>query len=112
MANLVGVAEAAGADFGFELFDLVRGEFARIALVVEGAEGVEPLVAEDPEPFAQLAEADPQQVSGFFPAVALGDGQDGGEALVNAPVKGRLASSFDLPPLPGGQDNRFHGRAR
>ena len=98
--------------FVFELFDLVRGEFAGVALVVEGAEGVEPLVAEDAEPFAQLAEADPQQLGDFFTGFARGDGQDGGEALVDTPVQGFLASPFDLLALLGGQDNRFHGRMR
>src|SRR5262249_18266553 len=112
VADLVGVAKAPGADFGFELFDLVRGKLAGVALVEKGAQGVAPLVAKAGGPFTQWAEADPQQSSGFFPAVALGAGQDGGEALVHTPVKGRLASSLDLPPLPGGQDNRFHGRAR
>src|SRR5450631_1606961 len=76
VANLIRVAEAARADFVSESIDLAGSEFARIALVVEGAEGVQPLVAEEAEPFAQLAEADPQHVSDFITALALGDGQD------------------------------------
>src|SRR5205807_1627503 len=36
--------------------------------------------------------------------------QDGREALVDAPVKSFLASSFEFPALLLGQDNRFHGR--
>src|SRR6266404_5805035 len=60
LANLIGVAEAAGADLLLELVHLPSGELARVALVVEDAQGVEPLVAIDPQPFAQLAEANPQ----------------------------------------------------
>jgi len=71
LANLLGVAEAARADLLFELVHLPGGELARVALVVESTQSVEPLVAIDPEPFAQLGEADPQQVSDFLPAFAL-----------------------------------------
>src|ERR1035441_979836 len=110
VANLVRVAEAARADFIFESIDLVGGKVARIALVVKGAEDIDPLVAKDTEPFAQLAEADPQHMSDFITALALGDGQDGSEALIHTPVKGSLASLLDLPSLLGSQDNRFHGR--
>src|SRR5947209_1147937 len=109
-ANLIGVAEAAGADLLFELIHLVGAELARVALVVERAKSVESLVAIDAQPFAQLGEAHAQQMSGFFPAFALRNHQDGREALVDTPVMGALAASFDLPPLLGSQDNRFHGR--
>src|SRR3954468_21786824 len=54
VTDLVGVAEASRADFGLELLDLLRGKFAGVALVVDRAEGVEPCVAIDPEPFPQL----------------------------------------------------------
>ncbi len=40
-------------------------------------------------------------MSDFFPDIALRDGQDGSEALVDTPVKGALAAPFDLPPLSG-----------
>jgi hypothetical protein len=98
LANLIRVAEAARADLLFEVFHLLGGELARVALVVQSTKSVEPLVAIDTEPFAQLGEADPQQVSDFFPAGALGNGQDGSEALVDTPVPGFLASSFEFPP--------------
>src|SRR4051812_36650227 len=65
VADVIRITKAAGADFGLELIDLVRGKFARVALVVQGAEGVEALVAIDTKPFAQLAEADQQQLSDF-----------------------------------------------
>ena len=58
MADLVGVTEAAPGDLILELLDLVRGEVAGVALVKQSAQGVEPLVAEDAEPFAQLGETD------------------------------------------------------
>src|SRR5262249_5669667 len=98
LADLVGVAEAAGADLLFELVHLPGAELARVTLVVESTQGVEPFVAIDQKQFAEWAEADPQQVGDFLPAVALGNRQDGGEALVDASVKSFLAESFDLPP--------------
>src|SRR4051812_25389436 len=64
-ADVIRITEAAGADFGLELINLAGGKFARVALVVQGTEGVEPLVAIDTKPFAQLAEADQQQLSDF-----------------------------------------------
>ena len=112
MANLVRVPEAARADLVSESIDLVGGEIARIAPVVEGAEGIQPLVAEDAEPFAQLAEADPQHVGGFITALAFGDDQEGSQALVDTPVECPLASSLDLPSLLWSQDNRLHGGRR
>src|SRR5262249_13164188 len=110
LADLIGVAEGARGDLLFELVYLPGGELARVALVVQGTQSVDPLVAIDPEPFAQLAQADPQQVNDFLPAFALGNGQDRGEALVDTPVEGSLAAAFDLTPLLGRQDNRFRGR--
>jgi hypothetical protein len=46
VADLVRVAEAAGADLRFELSDLVGIEVARATLVVDLAEGLKPLIAE------------------------------------------------------------------
>jgi hypothetical protein len=93
-----------------ELVDLPGGELAGVALGVQSTQGVEPLVAIDAQPFAQLAQADAQQVSDVFTALALGNGQDSGEALVDTPVKGFLAALLDAPSLLGTQDNRLHGR--
>ena len=109
MADLVGVAEAARGDFVPESLDLMRGEFAGVALVAESAEGFESLVAEDAEPLAQLGEADPQEFGDLFPGFAGGDGQDGGEALVDTPVEGPLASPLHFLALLGSQDDRLHG---
>jgi hypothetical protein len=105
VSDLVGVTEAAFGDLDLEPPDLVRGELAGVALVEEGAERVEPLVAEDAEPFAQLGEADAQQLGDLLTGLARGDGQDGGEALVDAPVEGLLAAAFDLLALLIGQES-------
>ena len=110
VADLVGVAEAAPGDLVFELLDLVRVEVAGVALVQEGAEGFEPVVSEDTEPLAQLGEADAQKLGDLLAGFARGDGQDGGEALVDTPVKGLLAAAFDLLALLIAQHYRFHGR--
>ena len=97
-------------DFGLESGDLVGGEFARVALVLEGAESVQSFVAIDPEPFAQSGKARPQEFGDFFPSRAPGDSQDGGEALIDTPIEGFLASPLDLLALLISQVDRFHGR--
>src|SRR5262249_56626469 len=48
VADLVGAAGAPRAHFGLELLDLSRAEFARVALVVDLAEGLQPFVALGP----------------------------------------------------------------
>ena len=82
VADLVRVTKATTGDFGFQLFHLVRGQFARVAFVVQGAQGVEPPVTID-GPFAQLRQTDTQQFSDFFSGITSGYGQDGCQALVN-----------------------------
>src|SRR5262249_16673910 len=66
VADLLGVAEATGTDLLFELSDLIRLQLARVALVVDLAEGLEPFVAKDAEPLAQLAGADSQHLGACF----------------------------------------------
>src|SRR5262245_52987284 len=110
VADLVGVAEASRADFGLELLDLLWAEFARVALVVDLAEGVEPFVAINPQPLAQLGKADTQQIGHLFSGLASADSQDRGEALVHSPIKGPLASPLDFLLLLRSQLNRFHRR--
>src|SRR5208337_3932241 len=82
---------------------------ARVTLVVQGTEGLEPLVAKDAQPLAQLGKTNPQQRSNFLTGPTSGDGQDGGESLVNPSIKRLLTQSFNGLPLLGGQENRFHG---
>ena len=107
-ADCVGVSEAAGADLLLEVSDLIGFELARVALVVDVAEGVEPFAAKDAEPLAQLAKADSQQLSDFCARLVGRDRQHGSQALVNASVKGMLAATFDCFALLDSQDNRLH----
>src|SRR4029079_7066147 len=60
-ADLVGVVEHPLGDLLLEPPDLGRPAAARIAVVVQGAEWIEPLVAEDAEPLADLASGDTKQ---------------------------------------------------
>jgi hypothetical protein len=108
LTDLVGVAEAAGGDLFLETLDLTGGELAGVALVVEGAEGSESLVAIDPKPFAQLRVTDPQEFGDLRPGLARGDRQDGGQPLVDSPVEAPLSPPLDLTTLLGGKDYRLH----
>src|SRR5262249_56978569 len=96
VADLVGTAEAAPGDLVLEFLDLVRGEVSGVAFVKQSAERVEPVVAEDAEPLAPLGEADAQQLRDLLPGFARGDGQDGGEAVVDTTVQGLLAAAVHL----------------
>jgi len=75
----------------------------------QSAESIKSLVAIDTEPFAQLGEIHPEQVSDVFRGVAPSNSEDGGATLVDPPVKSSPASSFDFPPLLRRQDDRLHG---
>ena len=107
-ADLIRVAEAAGTDFTLELLDLVRGEIARIALVMQQTQGVESLIAEDTQPVAQLGETNTQEFCDFSPRFACGNGQDGRKTLIDASLMGIFASALDLLALFGSKLNRFH----
>src|ERR1035438_7762481 len=109
VADLIRIAETAATDFVLELFDLWGGQVARIALVVQGTQGVEPTVAVDPQPFAQLRETDAQQVRNFPPWLARGDRQDGRESLVEAPIMRSLAPPVDFLTLLVRELNWLHG---
>jgi hypothetical protein len=74
----------------------------------EGADGFESLAAKDLEPLAQLGEINPQQVSDVVWLAACSNGENGGETLVDTPIKRFLAAAFDFPPLLRRQDNRLH----
>ena len=87
-ADLLGVVEGPGCDLLLESLDLRRPEAARIAPLVQGAEFVQPLVAEDAEPLPDLAGGDLQQFGDLLsgpPAIAP---EDRREPLVNPPVLG------------------------
>ena len=76
---------------------------------IKGAEGCKPIVAKDTKPMAHPGEINHQQVGDLFWWVARSNCQDGGETLVDTPIKRFLAASFDFPPLLRRQDNRLHG---
>src|SRR5262245_9459630 len=108
LTDLIGAAERAGADFAFELSNLVGGKFARVTLVVQDTEGVEPLVAKDTKPFTQLAQTDAQQLSNLVPGLPRSNSQDGGEPLVDPPVSRSFAPTFYFPSLLRRQHYRLH----
>ena len=95
--------EGPRGDLLLEPLDLSRSEATRIALVVQGAELIQPLVAEDAEPLADLAGRDTQEVGDHFPASSLIAPEDGGEPLIDPPVRGVSPSIADLLPLLGSQ---------
>src|SRR5271169_120504 len=105
VTNLIRVAEAAGADFLLELLDLLCGKVAWVALVVQGTQDVKSLVAEDAQPLAQLGGTHAQELGDLIAGLAGGDGQDGGEALVEASIVGGFASPVHLLALLRGQLN-------
>jgi hypothetical protein len=47
-------------------------------------------------------------LSDVFWGVASSNSQDGGETLVDTPIKRFLAAAFDFLALLGRQDNEFH----
>jgi hypothetical protein len=65
----------------------------------KGAEGFKSVVAKDQEPLAELGEINPQEVSDVFWGVASSNRQDGGETLVDTPIKGFLAAAFSFLAL-------------
>ena len=100
--------EYARGDLLLEPLDLGGPEAARIALVVQGAEFVQPLVAEDAEPLPDLAGRDPQQVGDLLSASPVIAPEDRREPLVDPPVLGVSPSLADVFPLPGSQLDRLH----
>jgi hypothetical protein len=75
----------------------------------KAAEGFEPVVAKDTEPFAELGEFNPQELSYVFWSVAPSNSQDSGETLVDTTIKRLLAAPFDFLALLNRQDRWFHG---
>jgi hypothetical protein len=75
---------------------IVGGTGCVIAL---GAEGFKSAVAKDAQPSAELAEINPEEVSAVFWGVARSNSQDGGQTLVDTPIKRFLAASFDFLAL-------------
>src|SRR5262245_54169584 len=69
--DLIGVAEASRADLLLEALDLSGGEVARVAPVVQGAEGIEPAVAEQAQPLGELTHAAAEQIGNLETSLAV-----------------------------------------
>jgi hypothetical protein len=72
-ADLIGGAEAPRADLLLEMFHLSGGEVARVAPVMQGAEGVEAAVAEQAQPLGELPHTAAEQVGDLETGLAVGD---------------------------------------
>ena len=107
-ADLLGVVEDPLGDLLLESLDLGGPEAARVALVVQGAESIEPLVAEDAEPLPDLAGRDPQQFGDLLSGSPVIAPEHRREPLVDPPVLGVSPPIADVLPLPGSQLDRLH----
>src|SRR4051794_17342687 len=94
-ADLLSVVERPRGYLPLEPLDLGRSEATRVALVVQGAELLQPLVAEDAEPLADLAGGDPRQLSGLLPSPPVIDPEQDREALIDPAVLRGPSSFFD-----------------
>jgi len=65
----------------------------------KSAEGFNSLGAKDKEPLADLGEINSQELSNVVWGVASSNRQDGGETLVDTPIKCFLATAFDFLAL-------------
>jgi hypothetical protein len=65
----------------------------------KSAEGFKAVVAKDKEPVAELGEINPQELSDVCWGVTSSNSQDGGETLVNTPIKRFLAAAFGFLAL-------------
>jgi hypothetical protein len=74
----------------------------------KSAEGFKSVVAKDMEPLAELGKINPQEVSDVFWGVTSSNSQDGGQTLVDTPIKRFLAAAFGFLTLLNRQDNGFH----
>src|SRR3954454_6592449 len=107
-ADLFGGVKRPLGDLLLELLDLGRSEATGITPVVQGAERVQALVAEDAEPLPDLASRDPQQRGGLLPSSAGVDPKQSGQSLVDPPVLSVSPSLLDFVPLLGSQLDGLH----
>src|SRR3954469_16572646 len=91
--------------------DLSRSEATRITLVVQGAELIQPLVAEDAEPLADLAGRDSHQLGDLLSGSPVLAPEHRREPLVDPPVLDVSPSLADFVPLPGSQLDGLHHTA-
>src|SRR5262249_48597741 len=99
LPDLPRTAESPGLDLSPELLGLGGCEFAGIALIVEGTEGVQPLLAIEAEPVADGARAHAEQVGDVARGLAFVVPQQGGQPHGQTVVPGLLATTFDLLAL-------------
>jgi hypothetical protein len=106
--HLVSVVEAPLGDLPLEPLDLGGSEPTGIAPIVQGAEFVQALVAEDPQPLADLACRDPRQFGDLFTGPSGIAPEDGRQPLVDPTVLGLPSSFIDLVSLLSGQTDGLH----
>jgi hypothetical protein len=107
-ADLLGIVEHPRGDLLLEPLDLSRSEATRIALIVQGAELIQPLVAEDAEPLADLAGRDAHQSGDLLSGSPVIAPEHRREPLVDPPVLGMSPAIADVFPLLGSQLDRLH----
>src|SRR5262245_37265391 len=107
-ADLIEVAEASRADLLLEALDLSGGEVARVAPVVQGAEGSVAAVAVQAQPPGELPHAPAEQVRDLESGLAVGNPKHGGEAFVEALVLGLATAALEFLALLPVEVNRLH----
>ena len=91
-----------------ERLDLCGPQPTGIAPVVQCAQLVQALIAEDAEPVADLAAGDSQQLGDLLSGTPLIDPQEGREALEDAAVLSLPSPFTDLSPLLSSQADDLH----
>jgi hypothetical protein len=107
-ADLIGAAKVPRADLLLEALDVCGGEVARVATVVQSAEGIEAAVAEQAQPLGDLPHAAAEQVGDLATGPAVGHLEHGGEALVVPLVMRLVAAALEFSPLLRVEMNRLH----
>src|SRR5262249_14124536 len=97
-AHLGGRVEAARGDLAFEVVELGGLQSARIALVVQSAEGVQAAALIEIQPVADGAWRNIEQERHLIAAVALVQPEEGSEAVMNPHVFLFAAKLFNLLP--------------
>jgi hypothetical protein len=106
--DLIGVAEPTRADFLLETLGLTGREVARVAPVVQSAEGIEAAVAEQAQPIGDLPHATAEQVGDLTTGPAVGHPEHGREALADALVGRLVAAALEFLPLLSVKLYRLH----
>src|SRR3954454_8855218 len=107
-ADLFGGVKRPLGDLLLESLDLGRSEATGITSVVQGAEWVQALVAEDAEPLPDLACGDPHQFGDLLSGSSGIAPEHRREALVDPSVLGVSPSLLDLVPLRISQLDGLH----